>query len=375
MRIGIDARFLGGSSYGLAQYSESLLLALSRHDTQNHYTVYVNSGLTRRLSLGPNFSLVPLRGAPLSAGGLRRLDRALGREPVELLHVHFPLAPIFSRTPTLITVHDVVPFSPRESRRRRIPFWDRVGGRFLYPMTMKRAKWILCVSNATRDRLCRIFPEVFHKTIVMTSGFEDQGARKLDASAVAAIRSRLALPDKYLLYSGSSGEPKNIPRMIEAFALMLKHDPRASGYQFLLDLTGDLSGVRSVESAIDGHGLRGKAVVVTGLAPEDRHVVFREAAGLFMASKEEGFGFPVLKAQMAQVPVIAADSGALPEVCGEGALFVDPDNALAMAEMLGQALFDENLRDYLIERGQKNAARFSWDDTAKHLKQIYELLF
>jgi glycosyltransferase involved in cell wall biosynthesis len=103
--------------------------------------------------------------------------------------------------------------------------------------------------------------------------------------------------------------------------------------------------------------------------------LFEEARLLFIASKEEGFGFPALKAQLSGVPVVAADAGALPEVCGEAALLVDPDDPDQMAEMLTQALFNEELRAYLIEKGRKNAARFSWDSTAKGVLQVYELLF
>ena len=145
MRIGVDARFLGGTSYGLAQYSESLLVSLSRHDKTNDYVVFVNAGLTRRLDLGPNFEVIPLHGRPLSMAGLRRLARSARRAAPDLLHVHFPLAPFFGRMPTIITVHDVVPFRPAKGDLRRPGFWDRVGARFLYPRTMRAARWIICV--------------------------------------------------------------------------------------------------------------------------------------------------------------------------------------------------------------------------------------
>ena len=95
---------------------------------------------------------------------------------------------------------------------------------------------------------------------------------------------------------------------------------------------------------------------------------------LFIASKEEGFGFPVLKAQLCGVPVLAADAGALPEVAGEGALLVDPDDPVQLVAMLERTLFDTALRKDLVEKGKRNAARYSWDDTARQLRQIYELL-
>jgi glycosyltransferase involved in cell wall biosynthesis len=226
MHIGIDARFLGAKSYGLAQYSESLLLALSRHDTKNRYTVFVNAALKRRPRLGDNFHLVPIRGRPLSLRGLLRFSLALRRERPDLLHVHFPLVPVGVDCPTLITVHDIVPFRRSESGSRP-SLWDRLGMFVIYPFTMRRARWILCVSNATRNRLVEIFPDVFHKTIVRASGVEDLDQSRTEDSTANLVRTHLELPENFILYSGSIGEDKNLPRMIETFAELRRRDPRA----------------------------------------------------------------------------------------------------------------------------------------------------
>lgn len=374
MHIGVDARFLGSPSYGLAQYSESLLTALSRRDTENQYTVFVGSGLSRRPNLGKNFRLIPVQGRPLSGKGLAALRFSMRHLDLDLLHVHFPLGPVGTHIPTLITVHDVIPFTRGADRSVRFPVWDRIGGWVLYPTTMRRARWIVCVSKATRDRLVDLFPEVFHKTIVLASGVEDPRRLLADDTMIEMLRNRLNAPERFVLYSGSSGESKNIPRMIEAFALLKQQDPRAADYTFILDLTGDLSGLGAVRSTIRTFDADASVRVMTQLSPEERSVLFKSSSLLFIASKEEGFGLPVLRAQLARVPVLAADAGALPEICGEGALLVDPDNPREMVEMLAEGLFDTNLRNYLIKKGEINASHYSWDDTAQQLRQIYELL-
>ncbi len=372
MHIGIDARFLGAASYGLAQYSESLLVALSRHDPDNRYTIFVNAGLRRRLKVGENFRQVPIAGAPLSGRGLGRLWWALRQTPLDLLHVHFPLVPPATQVPTVITVHDVVPFVGAPQGRVRA--WDRLGHWVLYPRTMRRARWIVCVSHATRQRLIEIYPEAFHKTIVLRSGVEDLYRMPTAPTALALIRSRLRLPDRYILYSGSTGEAKNVPAMIRAFAQLLQRDPRAADYRFVLDIAGDRRDVGIVRRTVERCGVADKVITLTGTTADERHVLFEEAALLFIASKEEGFGLPVLKAQLCRVPVLAADAGGLPEVCGDGALLVDPDDPDEMTAMLGQALFDEGLRQYLAEKGHRNALGYSWEDTARQVRQIYELL-
>jgi glycosyltransferase involved in cell wall biosynthesis len=374
MHIGIDARFLGAASYGLAQYSESLLLALSRHDTKNRYTVFVNAGLKRRPRLGENFHIVPIRGRPLSLPGIVRFSLALRHEKPDILHVHFPLVPLGVDCPTLITVHDIVPFRRGESGARP-SLWDRLGMFFIYPFTMRRARWILCVSNATRNKLVDIFPEVFHKTIVRASGVEDLYQTRTEDSTAGLVRTHLEMPQNFILYSGSIGEDKNLPRMIEAFAELRSRDPRAKDYHFVLDITGDARGLSQLKSTIRRLNVGDAVRVLTSLSPEERRVLFESARLLFILSREEGFGAPVLKAQMLGVPVLAAEAGALPEICGKGALLVPPDERDAVAQALDCVLFDDQRRATLIDEGRKNARRFSWDDTAKQVKQIYELLF
>lgn len=375
MHIGIDARFLGAQSYGLAQYSENLLLALSRQDSKNHYTVFVNAGLKRRPRLGQNFRLIPIRGRPLSARGLLRFSLALRRERPDLLHVHFPLTPMGIDIPTLITVHDIVPFRRSASVSAGASFWDRVGMFFLYPRTMRKARWILCVSNATRNKLVEIFPDTFHKTIVRVSGVDELYRTPTEESTAELIRTRLELPENYILYSGSMGEDKNIPRMVQAFAALRQREPRAGGWRFLLDITGDASGLKRLQTQLRPFDPGDSVRLLIDLTPEERRLLFERTRLLLILSKEEGFGAPVLKAQLLGVPVVAANSGALPEVSGKGAMLVNPDDTEAVVGALSRALFDEPLRQDLVEQGHRNVKRYSWDDTARQVKQYYELLF
>jgi len=375
MRIGVDARFLGASSYGLAQYSESLLTALTQVDTTNEYIIYVNPGLKRRIKIGKNFHIRKVEGRPLSVKGMMNFSVAVRREHFDLFHVHFPLVPVAFDCPTLITVHDTVPFSHGAGHPSTAPFWDRVGGRFLYPMTMHRARWILCVSHSTRRRLIEIFPNVFHKTIVVRSGIEEIYKKKTEPAMTDLIRSNMKLLRKYILYSGSYGAGKNVLGMIRAFAELQKREPLARQYEFVLDMTIDRRDLVTVHQAIANYGVQKDVRILTGLEADERHVLFEQAAVLFLTSTTEGFCFPAIRAQLCGVPVVAADAGALPEICGEGSLLVDPENLEEVVTILGRALFNQDLRAYLIEKGLKNAQRFSWPGTAREVKQIYELLF
>lgn len=375
MRIGIDARFLGTPSYGLAQYSENLIGTLSQQDTVNEYVVFVNAGLKRRLKLGRNFRVMPIRGRPLSVKSMARLNLALRSDSFDIFHALFPVAPPGVPAPTLITVHDVVPFKHGLAHGLRFPVWDRAAGYFLYPMSMNRAKWIVCVSNAMRRELVALFPQVFHKTIVIRSGVEDAYRRPTEEETAELIVERLDLKGKYIIYSGSSAAVKNIPRMLEAFAMLRQREPLAAQVRFVLDVTGSPDELKEIERVAAQLKLKDSVKIFAGLTPDERRVVFEKAALFFNASMHEGFCTPAVRAQMCGVPVVAADAGALPEICGEGSLLVNPANLDEMATMLARGLFEEELRDYLIEKGRANAGRFPWSQTGHDIRQVYDLLF
>ena len=113
-------------------------------------------------------------------------------------------------------------------------------------------------------------------------------------------------------------------------------------------------------------------VEFTGFVPGERLLATMAGADLFvMPSFYEGFGFPVLDAQLLRVPVACSARGALPEIAGDGAAFFDPDDDSAMADVMLGPLTDRGTRDTLAEAGWSNAGRFSWARTARTMLALY----
>lgn len=377
MRIGIDARFLGEKTSGLARYSENLLEAMARADTHNDYVVFVSRKLQRKLKLRPNFKLVPMRGHPLGLTAMIRMILAVRREKIDLLHVHFPASPPFIECPVLITVHDIVPFA-RESAVTgyRLRPWRRLWSYILYTMTLTRARWVTCVSSATREALCRLYPELRHKTIVVHSGVDEIFRTPIEATTFELIRSRLELPKRYMLYSGSIRAEKNIAALLRVFATIRQHHAAMEDLWLVMEISGAEHELEALSRMARQYGIADRLQVVTDAKDDERRVIFEDARLLILLSRAEGFGFPILEAQLSGLPVIAADAGALPEIAGEdGAVLVDPEDQDSVIHLIERVLTDESLRRYLIDRGRANAADYSWNESARQLTQIYDFLF
>lgn len=171
--------------------------------------------------------------------------------------------------------------------------------------------------------------------------------------------ARWAHPRPYLLYVGNQRAHKNVEAMIDAFAASTARK------DFDLLLSGTFSD--SVAKKIQLNRL-GQQVHALGMIPEESlPSLYRGAHALVMPSKYEGFGLPLVEAMACGTPVFASDRTAIPEVCGEAALYFDPENLESMVGALDR-LNDEALLRQLKLAGFKRAAAFRWDDVAQRVK-------
>ena len=105
-------------------------------------------------------------------------------------------------------------------------------------------------------------------------------------------------------------------------------------------------------------------------------VLFYQMAGaLVFPARYEGFGLPPLEAKAADCPVVASNRASLPEVCGEAALLVDPERREELADAMQRVGREAGLRKDLIERGKKQVAKFSWEETGKQYGRVFQETF
>ncbi|MBZ5594534.1 MAG: glycosyltransferase family 4 protein [Acidobacteriia bacterium] len=183
--------------------------------------------------------------------------------------------------------------------------------------------------------------------------------RRAPADRAPAARQNL------ILNVGAIQHRKNIARLVEAF------ERTPPGWK--LALAGSAGyGAAEILARIGNSRRRGD-IEVLGYVPAEALGGWYARASVFaFPSLDEGFGMPVLEAMAAGVPVMASNRAALPEVCGDAALLVDPEDVAGLAAALERLMRDQALREELMARGVDRASRFSWEKAAAQTWEVYQ---
>jgi glycosyltransferase involved in cell wall biosynthesis len=288
------------------------------------------------------------------------LPRLLSRLQADLLHAPAFVAPIASRCAQVITVHDL--------SFLRYPKYFRTGNRiYLALMTgiaCRRAAGVIAVSDFTGQevtKLLKVSPERVH---TVYHGVAPR-FRPLPEEDVARFRRIHGLPERFILYMGTLEPRKNLIRLIQAFDKL--RDP--SLHLVLAGAKGWL--FEEIFGEVERLDLTDR-VHFPGFVPDEDQAFWYNAARVFAyVSVYEGFGMPVVEALACGAPTVTASTTSLPEAGGSGVLLTPPDDVGAMADALHRVLSDAVLRGRLRELGFAQAARFSWDATARETAEVY----
>jgi glycosyltransferase involved in cell wall biosynthesis len=187
------------------------------------------------------------------------------------------------------------------------------------------------------------------------------------------ILERYGINYPFILYAGAVRAQKNIPRLVEAFAVLrgdLENHPEYRDLRLII-IGDEISKFPALRRAVIKTRVE-KLVRFLGFVPFDTLRVFFEAASAFVfPSLYEGFGLPPLEALATGTPVVTSNVSSLPEVVGDAAVLVNPENVFDIARGIREVLLDENLRADLVRKGYAQVRRFSWATAARQVLEIY----
>ncbi|MBN2306200.1 MAG: glycosyltransferase family 4 protein [Anaerolineae bacterium] len=353
MRIGYDARILAAPLRGMARYTVGLLRALRAVAPEHAYILYTDRPLHAEIPPGITVRELP----PARLWATRTLRQAACADQLDL--VHFPANSCWLRPacPTVVTLHDVNPLSDGTySWKLRLYYLT-----YLAVMSYA-ARAVITDSHASAAAIVRRVPPLKQRLHTIHLGIE------LRPEPAAFQPADVGLPPDFVLFVGGCDPNKNVLTVIQSLARMTG----SSAHLAVVGSCDDTAYSRDVQVAVKHLGLADR-IHFLGRVEEDILVGLYKYARLYVyPSFQEGFGFPILEAMRFGTPVITANRSSMPEIAGDAALLVAPDDVAGLTDAMQRVLTDRALAADLRRRGVVRAAEFDWKRTAQQTLAVYE---
>jgi glycosyltransferase involved in cell wall biosynthesis len=373
MRIAFNAFFANYPTNGSGQYLTSLIQALGEVNKQNEYVLLTHKEVTQTAL--PS-KVYPVKGPAHIQEHLAKVvweqitcPRAARAEGADLLHIPYFAPPMISPVPTVVTIQDVIPL--------RLPAYRPAGKvRFYMELAAKaahRATMVIAISNHAKKDIMDVLhiPEERIRVIYQAIGPEYRPVA--DSEKIRTARERYGLRERYIFYIGGLDQRKNVRQLVRAFA-HLQAQLHDTDLQLFISGNPDkqkgplFPDPRPVAADL---GMSGK-IIYRFVEEEDKPAIYSGASLFVFPSIYEGFGLPPLEAMGCGLPVICSNRTSLPEVVGDAAILIDPDNVQALVEAMRDVLTNEALQAKLRARSLERAKLFSWHKTAQETLAIYQ---
>lgn len=247
--------------------------------------------------------------------------------------------------------------------------WSRVFlWRLQYRYVRRRTDCFLAISEFTKREMVELWHVPPEKIHIVPCASSSVLTREDSPERLLALREKYSLPEQFVLFVGNSNPRKNLARLIQAFDWAKSE----GNLPHQLVIAGEQGWRFKREQAV--RGVRHKEDIrFIGFVPDEDMPALYTAASLFaFPTLYEGFGIPVIEAQTCGTPVLTSDCSSLPEVGGNGAIYVDPYSVKDIAVGILRVLGNSELAERLVKLGLQNAGRFTWQKSAEKLNKIVE---
>ena len=349
-----------------------LIKALQLIDTVNEYFIFVQKGEDNScIAPTANFKTIEVPGITYADWEQIFLPIYVLKHKIDLLHCTSNTAPLFCPAPTIITVHDIIFLENKKQGGHLLNIYQELGRvyrKYIVPASARKTKHVITVSHYEKQRIADALHFSTDKVSVVYNSF-GKHFESPDRSVIEPIRQKYKLPQEYIFYIGNTDPKKNMFNTFKAYAGYLKStsDP-------LPLVVADVN-EKNLEIMLERTELTqyAKYFILTGyIYNSDLPFIYAGAKVFLYPSLRESFGIPVLESMACGTPVITSATSALPEVAGNAAWLVNPEDQNEITNALSSFLLNEDLRNQMIAKGTQRIKNFSWGQSAAHLLTIYQ---
>jgi len=390
MKISINTISVTPYKFGIKTFLVNLIQAFLKVDSANEYVLLCSSfnrGLFQHLSQYSNLVLEEIDC--FNNSSFRRIIydqfyiQKYLKKHVPAIHltpsnIASLVAPSGIKQVVLLQALLSVRYIRQEAVKQRVPFHIDLLHKIYYdcmmPLSLKKADSIIAMSEYIRNKIVEEFPRYAQKIKSIHEGVNLKDFQETLPPEVPTDESRTSRP--YILFVSSLFPYKRADLLVEAFACLKKSARIQKDYSLkIVGKDPDGKQVPALKHICIRHGVESSVEFVGSVPYSLLPRIYRKATLFVYPSCMESFGLPILEAMSSGIPVICSNRMCLPEIAGDAALLVDPDNIDSLARAIEKLVHDEGLRHALRNRGYKRCQSFTWENAAKsYLEEFFSIL-
>ncbi len=385
MKIGLDARMYGLKHAGIGRYVLNLVDQLAKVE-EHRFTLFVRQAdlVTIKKKYRQQFEYKVADWRHYSWQEQLCFPRLLAQSDCQLIHFPHFNVPLFCPKPFVVTIHDLTKhFSRGKQTTTRAPaaYWFKyVTYQLVFRHAVRQAKHIFTPTEFVKNQLIDRYQINTNKVTATYEGasnkfFSPRLTRpgraifQFSAEEIEKILQELTVKPPFLLYVGSAYPHKNLPRLIKGVKLARRDYPQLQ----LIIVSARNAFLKKLQQKVADLGAD-DFVSFTGFVTDKQLAALYQSATAFVfPSLSEGFGLPGLEAMTSGCPVIASQASCLPEVYDQAALYFDPDRPEEIAQQIKRLKGNPALRKALIQKGFKQAQKYSWEKMVEKIIKEYKL--
>ena len=376
MKIGIEGqRLFRKKKHGMDMVALELIRNLQEIDHENEYVIFVKPDIDdTALEQTANFRIIKLKGGFYPLWEQFSLPRAARKEGCQLLHCTSNTAPINTRIPLIVTLHDIIYM---ESGYLKIlkgsgTLYQKIGNiyrRLVIPRIVKMSNRIITVSHFEKNRIAQFFGiEGDNRLTAVYNGVSEHFKPVTDKDELQRVKTKYNLPEHFFFFLGNTDPKKNTKGTLKAFSDFIHQT--GTDYKLVM-LDYDRSELEKLLDEIGDKILIDRIVLTGYVVNTDLPAIYCQCEVFLYPSLRESFGIPMLEAMACGVPVVTSNTSSMPEVAGSAAFIIDPYKPEQITDALIQITSNSDLKEQLIEKGFHQSAKFSWKAMAKSVLEIY----